>query len=257
MTKPVDPAHIESVMKFAGYGRLDAPYWFLGVEEGIGGNSERELARLLAVRANWGVVMDSHDAHEELEDRFWARKSVSPAWRSAAKLLLMIKGETDVRASALPYVHRKLGRQSNTEGESLCGELLPLPKSAESAWPSEYASAGGYLATGKSYRLHAIPRRQAMWRSLIRDHQPNVVFLYGKKNWSYFKGILAATWNPITVGTMNAEEATVNDGKTIMYCIPHLVPYAGASDDNLKALSDRFSARAPSTCPTETPSFPT
>ena len=64
----------KKLSQFIGYGRLDAPLWFLGREEGLGRRPKRpgwNLSWELQVRSHWQPVMDVRQAHELLLDPYW------------------------------------------------------------------------------------------------------------------------------------------------------------------------------------------
>jgi hypothetical protein len=63
---------IQKIVGFAGYGRPDAPVWFLGLEEGLGDMSSAEAIKNLKERLRFDEVMDLRCAHHK---RLWENGS--------------------------------------------------------------------------------------------------------------------------------------------------------------------------------------
>jgi hypothetical protein len=60
MVKPLSRAELDHLLDFIGYGRLEAPVWFLGQGEAGGGEQN------VRARIGWQPVMDCEQAHESL-----------------------------------------------------------------------------------------------------------------------------------------------------------------------------------------------
>ena len=60
MCTPLNSAQLQHLIDFIGYGRLDAPVWFIGMEEGGGG------AANINARLNFQPVEDLRHAHVNL-----------------------------------------------------------------------------------------------------------------------------------------------------------------------------------------------
>ena len=56
----LNDSELEHLLDFVGYGRLDAPVWFLGMEEAGGGEDN------LRARLKFGTVEDCAEAHRLL-----------------------------------------------------------------------------------------------------------------------------------------------------------------------------------------------
>ena len=51
------------ILGFLGYGRLSAPVWFIGLEEGLSKQDSVDWAHNLRGRGTWDEVMDLDRAH--------------------------------------------------------------------------------------------------------------------------------------------------------------------------------------------------
>lgn len=179
-TQPVsvDPVEIEdALLAFEGYGTSDASLLLLGIEEGFGGrlsNPGWSVQRELDARARWDSITDARDACADLEDRYWERRNYSRVWRNAAKLARAIIEDADDWLDtdvAHDYVIRSLGRST---GETLLGELFPLPAVGLHHWP--YRSR---WADREEYRRALWPTRRRLWRDRLAQSKARLVICYG------------------------------------------------------------------------------
>jgi hypothetical protein len=83
-------AERDKLQTFIGYGRLDAPVWFLGMEEAGGGEEN------LKVRAQFSQVEDLRSAHFALGIRYHheGKKCIQPQWGRMADIMLRVHGAT-------------------------------------------------------------------------------------------------------------------------------------------------------------------
>jgi len=95
----------DSIEAFIGYGRLDAPVVFIGMEEGLA--DVNALASDLALRSTFVPVMDLELAHRGIvdgESLFADSPRSQPTWRVMADVMLRFEGRTfatkDERADA-------------------------------------------------------------------------------------------------------------------------------------------------------------
>jgi hypothetical protein len=190
---PDDLAHLSA---FIGYGRLDAPIWFVGMEEGLGGN-ESALEGNLSVRLGWSArVMDmaeAHDAHN-LNGPYFETGRVPTVWLFMARIARALGREQAAdwqadREAARAYVRDSLGRSN---GETLLAELLPLPRVNVHSWPEAYR---GLFPTAREYVASVLPQRIAMLGELVRTHRPRLLICYGSSHRGHYRRIVgAAEW---------------------------------------------------------------
>jgi hypothetical protein len=163
--------------RFIGYGRLDAPLWFLGREEGLGRRPKHPgwtLQWELRQRLAWKPVMDARQAHETLQDPYWEAPRQAKAWNIMSMLargILHHAQDWQDEKLAAQYTSGSLGRAC---AQTLLGDAFPLPKARISSWP--YTDL---FPDKKTYKAEVWPERQAMWRRLLAEYHPRIVIAYG------------------------------------------------------------------------------
>ncbi|MHB9033095.1 MAG: hypothetical protein ACYC6L_08605 [Anaerolineae bacterium] len=188
MTSPFTQAELDHLLQFIGYGRLDAPVWFLGTEEAGGG--EDNLRR----RLKFEKVEDCYRAHQVLGiTRFHEGKRVlQRTWRSMCYVMQRLAHLPVDPGSLHTYQAERLGRSG---GDTLLLELMPLPKPNGGTWDyqaliPQYPSHEAYLAAVK-------PGRMRLVRNLIREHTPRVVIAYGHRFWDDYLQLLPPQQWPV------------------------------------------------------------
>lgn len=168
------------ICDFAGYGSLQAPIWFLGMEEGSGQGIE-ELTRRVHAWSSRGCqpLEDLPSFHHAIElPRHFVRPW--PLQRTWAPLLHMLLAWRGIEATTA-----ELRRVQSTElgthgGDSTLVELLPLPAPRISDWPyAELSSELPALANRETYRAALIPARILMLRELLARSAARAVVCYG------------------------------------------------------------------------------
>jgi len=178
---PLNSDQVRHLERFLGYGRLDAPVWFVGMEEG-GGGPENIRARL-----QFAEVEDCANAHRRLDLLKYHRAErpvIQRTWGQMARFMLHLQGREigtdDVRA----YQANQLGRSG---GRSMLLELMPIPKpslkhsSAYEGLLPQYADA--------DYREGVRRTRIRLLQQLVERHRPQVVVCYGKAYWEHFASL--------------------------------------------------------------------
>lgn len=195
MSLSIDWARIE---RFIGYGRIDAPIVFVGMEEGLA--SEQGLERDLESRSAFAPVMDLEEAHRTIADGdslFTDSPRRQPTWRVMADLMLQYGKQrfSDSQSRALArkmYRAKELGRST---GDTLLTELLPYPHKRKSSWL--YERFGKY-ATRDEYVSRLLPERQVLIRHALFAFQRTAIVCYGREDWPNFKALFPeAQWVPV------------------------------------------------------------
>jgi hypothetical protein len=172
------------ILGFLGYGRLSAPVWFIGLEEGLSEQNSVDRDHNLRARATWDEVMDLDRAHLLLHEggapmRVSVKPPRTPTWRWMAKICRALAGNSAWRdnQTAEEYVKRRLGRTDPAIGETFLTELSPIPskKAAENKkWLSFFQRAitdCDRLIWQRSIRLSA----------MIEENRPKLIFCYGSE----------------------------------------------------------------------------
>lgn len=182
---------------FFGYGRLDAPYWFVGMEE-AGGATLDEVSERLNAWDQLGAhtVVDAADFHDRVRDSrgplgriFRADGRIQPSWGPLIRFLLRMQGSSTSRSCVRAAQAREWGRQNS---ETCLVELLPLPSQSADDWHYNNWSESPWLATREAYEARFLLNRITQLRGLIGQHHPQVVLFYGTRylpHWSEIAGI--------------------------------------------------------------------
>jgi len=174
---------------FYGYGNYQAPYWFIGLEEG-GGNSIQEINSRLATWDKRGrqELEDVADYHIDFGiSKYWGpHPPLEATWNKLIRILLSAKGTPPSTEDVRTYQRDHLGR---TGGETCLLELLPLPSPSISHWLYANGSKLANLATRQSYRDWLIPLRVQRLRERIQMHSPPNVIFYGKTYLEHWQAI--------------------------------------------------------------------
>jgi len=165
--------------QFFGYGRWDAPVWFVGLEEAGAGTQEELQARLSA----W-----DQRGRRELEDApaFYPacgqpqwhgpNASLQRTWRQLMRMLLLARGELVSKEALLEYQKQTLGAFS---GHVCLTELFPLPAPSHRHWPyADHEDLPAWIRNREQFMQTVLPGRAATLREKIALHHPRAVVFY-------------------------------------------------------------------------------
>jgi hypothetical protein len=95
----------DKLFQFIGFGNLDGPIWFLGMEEG-GGNEDTLRARLA-----FDPIMDLEEAQRELGNsrHFGSKPDLQSTWSVLCKIALGLNGAPNDTESVRRYQATRLG----------------------------------------------------------------------------------------------------------------------------------------------------
>jgi hypothetical protein len=163
---------------FYGFGDYQAPYWFVGMEEG-GGDSAEYLA--------WKFNSWHENGRLELEHMADERPNIQKTWGGLIRILLSSRGPSPAPEEIKKYQRTRLAHKGD---ESALLELMPLPSPSQGHW-LHYASNSQlpFLKSRREYVDHVAPHRVARLQALILEHQPRVVVFYGKSYWYFWHRI--------------------------------------------------------------------
>jgi len=207
----VSDQDFERMAAFQGYGNPDGKYWFIGLEEGIEGESDPtpEIER----RRNSGELVDLARARE---------KGGSGAWYSMALIALKLDGDPNWK-SPTGYKEQHLGR---LDGNTFLTELYPLPTKDHKVktWPyvSPYASR-------LDYEVAVLPRRIELIKGLWSRNPPEFVFCYGMEGrdgpWDAFQTLVPGDYEPITISKDDPKKSNevriTQSGPTVVVLMHH------------------------------------
>jgi hypothetical protein len=218
------------MQSFFGYGNLNAPLWFIGMEEG-GGKTEQEIqSRLLTWnerrRRPIEDVAEFHTAFGQPE-LFLPN---APAQRTWQRLIRTIFAARGLQPNAEQMRQFQIASFGRVEGCSASLELLPLPSPRTSVWnygpgqgdPPEPWTDLEYLQTRPNYRQHVLPHRIASLRQMIDEHRPSAVLFYGE---SY-----RPQWTSVCdIEFPQGDYSFIAHGETQYMLLPHPTPQYGPS----------------------------
>jgi len=188
--------------EFYGYGRWDAPYWFIGPEAGMSEDGHDDLtARLAAWKAlGCGPVVDCASHHLGFGFTTWHQHHppVQPTWRQLIRLLLAYKGKPADIESIRKYQRADWGRST---GESCVIELSGI--SAHS------------LRVPRD-RQTFLSRRLDRIRKEAQQHRPEFILMYGRAQ--------LAEWKKIAGGDFEADGFRLM-GSALAAIAPHPVSH--------------------------------
>jgi hypothetical protein len=177
-----------------GYGRWEAPYWFIGMEEGMD-SAEKDLKCREKAWRDLGSreLDDCRDFHNSLfssiekKNRLHrkVRPALQPTWNQLIRALMIFLGGLALEEDRREYQRDNWG---SLHGDSCVIELSGLA-----------ARNLKELSDRKSYR----DKRINFIRKGIRDHNPKFVIVYGTSD--------REPWEKISKGAVLIEEAKIID----------------------------------------------
>lgn len=177
-------AELSQLLNFVGYGRLNAPVWFLGMEEAGGGEDN------LRKRLSFLAVDDCALAHQKLgiTKHHWDKRTIQPTWRGMCCIMLELENRQATRENIRSYQADKLGR---FQGNTLLTELMPIPKPSAHKW--EYQDLIPQYKDLADYHAIVKPLRTKLLRGLVNEYKPVVLISYGKSYWSDYKDLFQSS----------------------------------------------------------------
>jgi|SRR5271165_302020 len=174
--------------RFYGHGRWDAPYWFIGPEQGQAKKENDDLGPRIRAWLQLGAehLNDCGAFHELLAERRWhqERPSLQPTWRPLLLLLMKFLGKPTDKDSLRYYQRDRWGRLR--EGETCVIELSGLP-----ANNVKVSGERTRKLFGKEEINVIRNERIAFIRDQMRSERPTLVVMYGwgeRKHWEEIAG---------------------------------------------------------------------
>lgn len=183
-----------------GYGRWDAPYWFIGLGQSIGSNETvKDRAKVWSELAQDGLCdCRSFHLHPLIHDQRWHvdRVELQPTWRPLILLLRTLFGEKADKESLREYQRDHWGMQND---QTCIIELFGLPAKN----PGELALLMGDLVTQEQADKILDNRIQSI-REKIVEKQPKLVVMYGytaEEQWKKLAGQLVLRDKVFNIGS--------------------------------------------------------
>ena len=178
MRNSITNEQLDHLLKFVGYGDLKAEYWFLGMEEG-GGGEENIRARLV-----FRHIEDCADAHKILGITKFHRgkRIIQRTWRGMCYIMLRLQNHEPNPENIRNYQAEQLGRFG---GNTLLYELMPLPKPSIGDW--DYEKLIPQFSSRTDYYEKVKPMRKELLSNLYLEYSPKAVIAYGKNFWQDYQ----------------------------------------------------------------------
>lgn len=214
----LDDAILEEFINgFYGYGNLNAPFWFIGMEEG-GGSSVREINTRIETWRNRGSkeVEDLFEYHCAIGiTQFFGRKAkLQTTWNKIIRVVLSAQEQNVDTDKVRDYQNRLLARKN---GETCILELLPLPSPNSTSWLYKDCSQLDFLRSREEYRRQVTRFRIPAIRNKVLEHKPKAVVFYGisyKDHWTEIASIDAFS-------EIKNDISYRKQGSTIFICSQH------------------------------------
>jgi hypothetical protein len=199
----MDKAESAMALGSYGYGRWEAPFWFIGPEQGMGSHENGDLkARVNCWRQSGSLELnDCRDFHRCIGETRWhfkqPRVELQRTWRPLLRLMMTFLGRPADNESLRTYQRDRWGM---LDGETcvleVSGLAAPNMNEAEDTAPF-------------------LPHRIDVIRNKIHDHRPKLVVMYGLKQKS--------SWEQIAEGEFHEPDRFFCKGPTLLAMTPHPV----------------------------------
>lgn len=193
MTKPDFPTEKEIdefASGFYGYGDLQAPLWFIGMEEG-GGNTAKEVTNKIRVWQQRGrmPLEDVAQYHDAQSDNGFASITKQNTWSAISRIQLAYDAAAISPRAVRKHWQSQLGRW----GSSTCIiELNPLPSPSITTWKYPEFTDMPFLANRIVYNTRYRANRIASIKNMLAQASPRAVVFYGKKYEKFWAQISGA-----------------------------------------------------------------
>jgi hypothetical protein len=169
--------HARMAQEFYGFGRWDAPFWFLGPEPGVGDGVDATAHLNAWQKVGGGELVDCVDYHRAMNFTRW-EYAIQPTWGKLIRLLLAFAGEDDIDKAAVLECQRSLwGRRS---GQTCVIELSSIA-----------AASLATIVDRESFRAERI----STIRRKIEEHQPTFVVMYSRSHMDCWEQIVGGTFD--------------------------------------------------------------
>ncbi|NNU91537.1 hypothetical protein [Anoxybacillus sp. CHMUD] len=183
-----------------GYGNVNAPVWFIGVEEGgaeIWRHRTKTLEQSLEIRSKFHLQMDFRHVWEDLYNISLSSWTGPNVWRYIAAFILEIEGRDATVENINDYIFytKQLGRESSNH---FLGEMMPLPKPSKKSikpYESIWNSVNDYYDEVANNRLSLIRK------TIIENQNVKLLVSYDRTltemMLNYFSSTIemVSTWN--------------------------------------------------------------
>lgn len=189
----LDTELLESYINtFYGYGNYNAPYWFVGMEEGGGGTIDDVQIRLNVWRKRGESELEDLAEYHfaiNMPELFQDDPKLQPTWNKLIRILMGIESTEPTLEAIKAYQRDSLGRIG---GNTCLPELLPLPSRSTRDWLYGSHSQIEYLKNRAAYGKQLAEIRANHIHQRVISHKPKAVIFYSLNRWYMEKWKLIA-----------------------------------------------------------------
>lgn len=171
------------INNFLGYGNLNSNIWFIGMEEGLG--KETDLEKRFN-RTKDKPVIDLQDGMTGVQDHmkwFSSCSNIQKTWWKLILILLTLKSDNEITNEKIKEFQREEFGRLNSNHCSL--EFMPLPCHSIKKKDWFYKKFKiDYLESRKKYLDKIMPSRIKLFQDLIKKYNPKIIICY---SFSYLK----------------------------------------------------------------------
>lgn len=201
----------EYAFGFFGYGSWKAKIWFVGMEEGGGGDIDDVNSRLDTwERRSKQALDDCRSFHLARGEKRWHDnpRQVQRTWKQLIRMFLLTKGRTDSHQEWLAFQQNEFGKKG---GEVCTIELLPLPSPGLDTWKYGEWSKLPWLSSRADYESYLLKNRIFSIQTKIKEFTPRIVVFYGSSWLRHWAKIANVTFGQAIEGKLMIGE---RDGVT-------------------------------------------
>jgi hypothetical protein len=179
------------VSEFIGFGVIEAPIWFFGIEEAgtWGKDPEKDQQQYDRYACHW---FPAEKGEIERKAREMGRR-YTKIYDIMSKLVVAITnpGAHDFEG----WKEFRNDKLLQRDGITFQTNLFPLGKpSDDGEWPPYYKDLFGYGKENRSeYERIAKAERFPVLKSEWKKHAPKITVCFGSKRWNYFEELLASS----------------------------------------------------------------
>jgi hypothetical protein len=183
------------IANFWGYGSFEAPAWFVGMEEGLGPETElEERFRASDGKATIDIRRDMARIPHAMRWFQPPRPPIQPNWKYPLALYLFLRnGRPSTPEEIRAYQLDVLGDVDRKD--SCVIELMPLPARSSSDEDWRYSN---YVGSRRQYLERYKPERVRQLRTLIGANRPRLVIFHSLKYLSDWASVLGSGLQQIT-----------------------------------------------------------
>ncbi len=225
----------ERIKHFWGYGNLNAPYWFIGMEEDYNAETEDLYKRFKASEGK--QICDVADLKIDIGSYSLFAEG-APLNRTYRRLIqMMLYAETKKHPDTEALRNFQINKLGRSDSNNAILELMPLLSKSINPKDWLYAETGiegltsrkDYLETYKDKRIQALS-------SLIEQHKPKYVICYSlsyQEDWKQLTDKPFIEVNPRRL-------YLARDGETTIAITPHSVTHGLSTKDWETLIEEMF-----------------